>query len=62
MKFIELFAGIGGFRYGLEACNGKKQKNSETSGCKDSIPNQGKQSAIDKHKHISIFLVCNANY
>ncbi len=44
MRFIELFAGIGGFRYGLEACNGKQQKDTEARGCGDSVSNQRKQS------------------
>jgi DNA (cytosine-5)-methyltransferase 1 len=43
MKFIELFAGIGGFRYGLEACNGQQQTDATFSGCGNSIGNQIKQ-------------------
>ncbi len=43
MRFIELFAGIGGFRYGLEKSNGQQQENPEVSRCGDSIGNQGKQ-------------------
>jgi DNA (cytosine-5)-methyltransferase 1 len=43
MDFIELFAGIGGFRYGLEACNGEQQKGTEAGGCGDSIGGKGFQ-------------------
>jgi len=37
MKFAELFAGIGGFRYGLEACNGEQQEKSALGRCGDSF-------------------------
>ncbi len=43
IRFVELFAGIGGFRYGLEACNGQQQESTEVSGCEDSVSNKGKQ-------------------
>jgi DNA (cytosine-5)-methyltransferase 1 len=38
-----MFAGIGGFGYGLEACNREQQENSEASGYRDSISSQGEQ-------------------
>lgn len=44
MRFIELFAGIGGFRYGLEACNRKQQKDAEVGRCGDSISDKVQQS------------------
>jgi len=44
IKFIEVFAGIGGFRFGLEACNRKQQENTEVSGCRYSLSDKGKQS------------------
>jgi len=44
MRFIELFAGIRGFRYGLEKSNGQQQKDTEVRGCGNSVGNKGKQS------------------
>ena len=43
MRFIELFCGVGGFRYGLEACNREQQKDAEISGCGSSISDKIKQ-------------------
>jgi len=48
IKFVELFCAIGGFRLGLEACNGKQQRNTEVSRCRDSLGNKGEQSKQSK--------------
>ena len=43
MRFIELFAGVGGFRYGLTACNRQQQGDTTSSGCGDSLGGQSQQ-------------------
>ena len=43
IRCCHLFSGIEGFRYGLEACNRKQQKNTEISKCRDSVSSEGIQ-------------------
>jgi len=40
MKFIELFAGIGGFRYGLEMCNSKQESGQQGLQSRGDKPNR----------------------
>lgn len=44
INYIELFSGIGGFRYGLEACNGEQQENAEIRGRGNSVSGKSNQS------------------
>ena len=52
MKFIELFAGIGGFRYGLESINRSPDRRGQKNTEKISETGQGLQS--EKGKRISL--------
>jgi DNA (cytosine-5)-methyltransferase 1 len=53
IRYIELFCGVGGFRYGLETCNRQQQEDTEIGRRKDSIiikreqPNQSKKRGND---------------
>ena len=47
IKFIELFAGIGGFRYGLERCVGVKSANKESEQTEPEIQLRGERPLVE---------------
>ena len=52
MKFIELFAGIGGFRYGLERCMGSQSTNKKSEQTKSEILKRGERSSMEVQSSI----------
>ena len=52
MKYIDLFAGIGGFRYGLEKCNGVESTNKKSKSTKPEVQFRGERSALEEKRSI----------
>jgi len=43
IRFADFFCGSGGFRLGLETCNGQQQKDTEIGGCGNRVGDKGQQ-------------------